>query len=468
MKSQDQIKKDLQQIAKNQGLGGEAVDLLIDLEAYRVYEAQINSVNTSFQKSLDRASGNGAIQECVDLVYSVFRGICPRIHVEFTSNKILSIDKFGELYASSNFKVFSTTQLSITPGNTLQKIDCIVSKERVYSKRTISQATVLYLDILENDLSEDCLVKINGVIVPTTRIFSDHSRFNSIFTLTLPGYGVRLIKKSGFKINDVVEFIGFRSIDLALLNSSELGKISIEGTMRVGAVTTYNHLPPDTSKSLLVKANESMRVDSIIKSNSDVSYLFNEVFINKILDSITVFSTPKSTRGSSTRGGLENLATVDPPSVTPGASIANIVPASGTNIKIYYVPVPGFPQIDPAEASEYIDKYKNYYVTKNITIEPANEIILKATIKLVTNEPLSSYDLIYNIFKKYSNKLNVDIQNTKIVALLNKLSQVDEVQDFSLQIIRNNAPSGSYVRSNTSYVTFLYDITYNTNDTINN
>lgn len=437
MKSKDQIRSEYSALAKNRGLTGDSVELILDLLTYQSYENQIVSVANQFNNSLDRSSGNATIQQCVDRLYSVYRGNCPSINLSFTSNKILSVDKYGELYSSNSFKVFTTSQISITPTTKTQKIRAIISKERVYQLKSITDVNTFYIDILENDLSEDCLVKVNGVINTTTRIFSDHSRFDYIFTLTLPGYGIRLIKKSGFKVNDVIEFVGFRSTTLSSINVSELGKIIIQGTIQVTPPIVYSELPADVSKSLLQKANESQRTDSIIKSSSDVSYIFNEVFINKILDSITIFNK------SSTDSKVSN------------------------KINIYYVPVPGFPEIDPVEAADYVTKYQSYYVADSINISAAKEIIVRATIKLVTNQPLSSYESLYNIFNSYENKLNVEVQENKVLAQLNKLSEIDHVESLSLDTVVDGSLAGKYTRNKTDYIRFEYDITYLVDDSIN-
>ena len=95
------------EIASNLGFRGDSVELLVQLLSSASYMGEVENIAYMQEASIERASLlNSKIQHCIDLMYSVFRGLCPRMILNIRPTKYFSLNLFDELVTSNNFKVY--------------------------------------------------------------------------------------------------------------------------------------------------------------------------------------------------------------------------------------------------------------------------------------------------------------------------------------------------------------------------
>ena len=94
-------------IANDLQLTGDSVDLLVQLLAHATYINEVENINYANESSLERATlPNSKIQHCMDIMYSVFRGSCPRVKLRFRPTKYISLEKYQRVYSSNNFSLY--------------------------------------------------------------------------------------------------------------------------------------------------------------------------------------------------------------------------------------------------------------------------------------------------------------------------------------------------------------------------
>lgn len=188
MISKEEIRTALKNIAELNNLTGESVDLQVDELTYFLYHYQTEVVNAIQESNLSTAYLlNSKIRNCMNVMYSVYRGRNVRVNLYFENNTLIEKNKFDVLYTSNTFKVYAgealTVPQSIENGNGYKEAKNIVgilSTTDLYeAKISVSKSNKYYIDAkinneLLSNLSEDIQVLIDGVEYPTTRNFYDH------------------------------------------------------------------------------------------------------------------------------------------------------------------------------------------------------------------------------------------------------------------------------------------------------
>lgn len=318
-------------VARRLNLQGDSIEMLSQLLGNATYISEVEHMSYTQEASLERASQlNSKIQHCMNEMYSVFRGSCPRVLIHFTSLSYLEYNIFDEIATFNNFSLYylgyagdsseiTYSPISIPP-NQEMTIIALISPKKLRSEWTINFYNQFYVDFLESNLSNDIQVRVDGELCNTTRIFSDHIKDNSlVFDLTLPDYGLRLYAPEIFKekittsiadnLSEIptgtkISLEAFRFSELSSYNVSELKQIKIKGTkLKAFDLTDWNsygselsdglifikEVPRDSSGTLHYKAHRDKFVGSILRSNSDVGYLLEEMYPEKIRKSGTSF-----------------------------------------------------------------------------------------------------------------------------------------------------------------------------------
>lgn len=188
MISKEELRENLVQIASNNGISGESVDLLIDLITYSKYHEQFEIVNAIQENNLSTARLiNSKIRMCMNVMYPVYRGKNARVKLNFINNTLINKNKFDILYSSNTFKVYAENSINLTPSidsgisgvNKYSLIGILSKKDLQESTRTVKDNEVYYLDFIidrevVSNLSEDVQVFINDTEYPTTRSFYDY------------------------------------------------------------------------------------------------------------------------------------------------------------------------------------------------------------------------------------------------------------------------------------------------------
>lgn len=225
---------------------------------------------------------NSKIQHCVEQMYSVFRGSCPRVILRFKSTKYFRLNPFDEVVSSNLFKLYylgyyednssdssilKSTSLSNTTNSIGTKavegepgfiyapvtipptgdsveytIICLLAKEVVNKSWILTESNTYYVDLLENNLSSDLYLKINSEFFNTTRVFSEHIMNGYVFDLTLPGFGSRFYAPDIFRTefsrtesstpaNTKIDATVFKYCTLDSIPSSDLKSIKMKGAI---------------------------------------------------------------------------------------------------------------------------------------------------------------------------------------------------------------------------------------------
>ena len=94
-------------VANNLGYSGDSVDILIQLLAHASYISEVENISYVQEASLDKATLiNSKIQHCVDNMYSVFRGTCPRVMMKIKPSKYITLNPYDLMVTSNNFNMY--------------------------------------------------------------------------------------------------------------------------------------------------------------------------------------------------------------------------------------------------------------------------------------------------------------------------------------------------------------------------
>ena len=94
-------------VANNLGYSGDSVDILIQLLAHASYISEVENISYVQEASLDKATLiNSKIQHCVDNMYSVFRGTCPRVMMKIKPSKYITLNPYDLMVTSNNFNIY--------------------------------------------------------------------------------------------------------------------------------------------------------------------------------------------------------------------------------------------------------------------------------------------------------------------------------------------------------------------------
>ena len=197
-------------IAKNLNLQGDSVEVLAQMLANASYISEVENITYAQEASLEKATlMNSKIQHCMNDMYSVFRGSCPRVIIKFKPTRYFSFNVFDEIVSSNSFKVyylgyydegntvtstgmktvsnisgFVYSPVTIPPAisdDDTYTIVGLIAKETVSKSWTLDQSNTYYVNCLDEDLSSDLWVKVNDSYFDVTREFSDHILNGNIF-----------------------------------------------------------------------------------------------------------------------------------------------------------------------------------------------------------------------------------------------------------------------------------------------
>lgn len=463
MKSLSDYKDTYREIASNLNLQGESVDLLVNLLANASYIEEVENIAYSREANLETAQFmNSKIIHCINQMYSVFRGSCPRVIMRFRPDRAQSFSLFDEISVSNNFKIYylgyyaegdyesGTEAVSIEEGFTYAPLSVnvgdvasektfmiigLLAKETVDMEWTIDASNPYYVNCTESGLSNDMYLKIGGEpgYAAVTRHFSDHVEFGKIFDLTIPDFGSRLYfsgvisELDGTSTKLMARY--FKYTTLSEYNESELKKVSLKGAelIPISEYTEnnvswlesrgYNAEDELTAGILYVdsnnrdsvisthyKANRERYLGSIVRSNSDLGDLLVELYPEKV----------KSTHYNYDESG---------------------------SYVIYYIPKSDV-TLTEKEKQNFIENRKGYFVTNNITISEGKyyDAIFNIKLNLVDISDLVSVkNSVSDILDEYSKEFNVDLRTSlsSIRSRLSKISNIENVASISITYLEN-------------------------------
>ena len=442
-------------IATGLDLYGDSAELLIQLLAESTYISEVEHVVYMQEASLEKSTLlNSKIQHCMDNMYSVFRGSCPRVILRFTPTKYFDLKPFDELIVGNGFKVYylgfwdpssneenqpGTESVALMDGfvygpkiippslsgSDVYTLIGLLAKETSQGEWSTDESNTYYVENLAEDLSADMWVKIQGTEWPVTRNFSQHITDSHVFDLTLPSFGSRLyvadILRSGAYKRDSIETQANVSVSamwyvyslLDSYNQAELKKLVIKGTVPVsfgGLFQGFSEVAPglilvpessrDTVSTIHYKANRDRYVNSIIRTNSDIGTVLEETY-------------PKSIKSG-------------------GTSYQFFTGSSGSGLRVYYVPQDETKLLTDDEIDKFRENKGAYYVTSNLNVLPGTKYtaVLNLDLELYRNESIDSEltDLLSSY--QYAFSINLEERSDEIKALINKISNVKQISGF--------------------------------------
>ena len=481
-------------IATGLDLYGDSAELLIQLLAESTYISEVEHVVYMQEASLEKSTLlNSKIQHCMDNMYSVFRGSCPRVILRFTPTKYFDLKPFDELIVGNGFKVYylgfwdpgsseedqlGTESVALMDGfvygpkiippslngSDVYTIIGLLAKETSTITESTVESNTYYVENTSEDLSSDMWCKINGSYWPVTRNFSSHITDASVFDLTLPSFGSRLyvadiLRSGAYKRDQItvqanvrVDGLWFKYSILDSYNQSELKKLVIKGTMPISfgssfqgstEISTGLILIPESSRDTVstihYRANRDRYVNSIIRTNSDIGTILEETF----------------------------------PSIvkTGGTSYKFYTGVSGNGLRLYYVPQNTENLLTDEQIEWFRENRSGYYVTSNFTIEPGQRYTAVINIDLELYYSESVDQTVSELLSSYENKfgMNLEEKSDEIKGLINKISNVKQISGFYITYL---SESGNLVGEIEKEVMFenldsiYYDIDYVINSKI--
>lgn len=475
-------------IATGLDLYGDSAELLIQLLAESTYISEVEHVVYMQEASLEKSTLlNSKIQHCMDDMYSVFRGSCPRVILRFTPTKYFDLKPFDELIVGNGFKVYylgfwdpssseenqaGTESIALMEGfvygpkiippslsgEDVYTLIGLLSKETSQGEWSTSESNTYYVENLAEDLSQDCWVKIQGSEWPITRNFSQHITDAAVYDLTLPSFGSRLyvadILRSGAykrdqietQANVMVSAMWYIYSTLSSYNQAELKKLVIKGTVPVSFQSPFqgfSEVSPglilvpessrDTVSTIHYKANRDRYVNSIIRTNSDIGTVLEETY---------------------------------PKNIKPGGTSYQFFTGSrGSGLRIYYVPQDSTKLLTEEQITDFRENRSGYYVTSNLVILPGTkytavfnldlELYYSESIDAELSDLLSTYQFAFN--------MNLKEKEEEIKGLINKISNVKQISGFYITYLSESGKTLSdeeveklYSELDSSY----FEITY--------
>jgi len=384
----------------------------------------------------------------------------------------------------------------------IQLIKCLIAPKRTGESLEIDNVDVdisntYYVDCISDNLSSDVFVKLGQVVesgnksallsdmkpANVTRIFSEHILTGNVFDLTLPSFGSRLYIANYYNSNKAnrdsnfdptatstrvyAKFFGFSKLEQ--YNNNELRRLNLQGAeyldygnitdslgtihqnpfLRTECLTPFegttgmcfvDGVDPDDLNTIHYKASRDRFVNSILRSNSDIGTVLEEIYPEKIMAGGTIYSFESNS--NSTR-----------PSV----------------ISIYYIPK-GSQLLTDEEINTFKQNNLAYYVIDDININQGQAYIANFDIhvELFRNEAENYEDLIgTNILKKYyQQKFGIKFDEStikEIEAYIGKLENVKKIKRIS---ITYKTPEGRSVDEESILNTHGIDAYYSINYTI--
>ena len=465
------------EIASSYGITGDSVELLVQLLANASYISEVENVSYVQEASLERATlVNSKIQHCMNQMYSVFRGRCPRVILKLKPTKYLDLNVYDAIVRSNDFTVYylgylsknndeksieGTDSLPLEEGfvygpcklrpalsdDDTYTIIGLIAKTKITEEWTVTERNPYYVETLEEGLSSDMYAKVAGDYYNTTRVFSDHILENKIFDLTTTSWSSRLYIPGIFSNNLLerndegfdpettglkIEATYYKFSKISDYKQAELKKINLSGTVMVEFDTEFltsrgyseiapgviiiSEVPQENLNAIHYKASKDRYVGSIIRSNSDVGTVLEEMYPTKVLPGGTSFSYISRTSYEFSSGD------------------------SGSRVFLYYVPVNISNLLTSEEIAEFIETKKAYYITDNIIVAPGRQYTACFTIDLELYKPYAIDPEVSEILSTYSKRFGVDFSDSvdEIKTLISKISNVKQIKFMEIEYLDPN------------------------------
>lgn len=465
-------------VANRLGYTGESIRILIQLLANASYISEVENIAYTRESSLDKAMlMNSKIQHCMNNMYSVYRGHCPRVVLSVNFLRPVTFMPYDEIIRSSHFSVYflgeyvkekneedpmslykwtyKEGQISLTNSNLGQRyIVGFISPEKSVKTITTNTYQNYYIESNIGNVSNDVFVKISetGEMPRVSRNFAEHilDPQKNVFDLTTTDYGSRIYfadyysqkgrgqlrwdedviedeNDSGITTNTEISATFYTYSSLNSYNPSELSRLTLKGGELIAfdeeldnsfLYGKYGY--PDKGIVYISETNRDSLSTIHYKANKS-RYLNTILRSNSDIGYILEESFPSKIKSGSTYYKFENYG--------------------GTNfLNIYYIPSAGT-NLTEEELTEFKKNRLAYYVTDEDSISILSGVEWKAkfeiTLELFKNVSEDYSELISKpmIQEPYAQKFNITFdENTveEIKSRISKISNIKKISNFSI------------------------------------
>ena len=413
IKTVDQYKAELKDVANGLNIYGDHVDLITNMLAYALYSSGIDKARQTRELSLIKSTSmNSKIQRAMDRNYSVFRGECPVLTLHVIPETNLQFSVGDIIFESADFNLYAAESkiLNQEASYSGQTLKVRVSKEKKFVLFTPSRRDN-YIEIIDNNISSTIHVNKDNLEIRTVRDFREHIQDNnSLYDLTITDYGFRLYRSTfnpgmfeGYGRGFLVTYYKYYDDIETLMERLRFIKID---SMKVDHYDQPVQIKRETSKDIERNALHQYYTISMLRSNTDVMHIFHQIARDNLKESAWEYSN-----------------------------------ADG-QINIYLVPKDtNFTPAEIADISAEFTRKMNasYYIPQRFRLSQAKAAKFKAKITVYTYLYSQSVNQasITEIVNRYSKRLNY-LLNLEL--LKSDISRVDNVNYVEIDLFYDDAP----------------------------
>ena len=433
-------------VLDNLNIKGDSAEILRQLFAYSAYINEVENAVYLREASIEKAAlMNSKIQHCINEMYSVYRGLCPRAVLRITPTRIMSLSRFSKVTSSNSFGVFYLGYLdnnkdefiyssSTLMPNETYTIICALAKQTHSGTYTFNKDD-FFVNFTEPNLSNDILITSEGQEYSVTRLFSDHIMNGKVFDLTLPDFGSRLYLLNSNVGDESSTIINASYLKYSLLdtyNTTELERLAVKGAKteafpegwldKMGypeetkpGIVYLPETSRDTIGTIHYKAYRERFTSSLFRSNDDIGALLEATYPEKIVTNGTSIKIHKDDNNEE-------------------------------SMYLYYIPE-NDRELDENEIENFKNVRSPYYVKDDkLEIVKGKKYSIKLLLNVVLYRPGTIEEDVRNILEEYKNKFGIDLReipggiNTELEELrssISKISNVRWINEISLDFIDN-------------------------------
>lgn len=231
MKTLEEIREQVEIQASKSNLSGPVITALSNLLAYTIYENQVTQTRIALEQNFNTSTLlNSRIHHAANLLYSVPRGNCPvALASGFTPMKTGQANNLDYCTSYNGYEFYFSGQYTFSTDPL--DVELLITTKRV-DKSITPLAEDIYVDFVDENISENIALYSGSNNYSQLKLTNDFRLLYSqviinevkeyqydLLVITIPGYGVRVIRRSNSNWSD---FIGNEALTLRYLVYTEV------------------------------------------------------------------------------------------------------------------------------------------------------------------------------------------------------------------------------------------------------